>query len=232
LEVQHRREEYLSFVAHDLRTPLNAISLAVRVLAQLPAEGRADAIVGRMLRSLHRNAQQLETLVAKILEENKSVGTEVGVKLERRLFDLWPLVEALIQDVHPVAGTESPRLVNQVPDELVVHADAGLLKRILQNLIANALRHTPRGEVVVGARELEPDGRVECWVRDNGTGIPESLLGRVFEVGETGPDSEDRSGLGLAIVRTFVEAHGGTVTVKSEEGLGSVFSFTLPRGGA
>jgi two-component system phosphate regulon sensor histidine kinase PhoR len=226
LEVQRRREEYLAFVAHDLRTPLSAISLAGRVLElTLPQRGAETA---QMLKSLRRSVQQLEALVGKVLEENTHLETEVGIKLERREFDLWPLVEALIHDLHPVAGTASTQLVNNVPDDLVVYADASLLRRIFQNLIANAIKYTPRGEVIIGARELAAEGAVECWVRDNGTGIPDELLEKVFDKGESDPENAGGTGLGLAIVKTFTEAHGGKVSVESKKEAGSMFRFSIP----
>jgi two-component system, OmpR family, phosphate regulon sensor histidine kinase PhoR len=228
LDVQRRREEYLAFVAHDLRTPLNAISLAGRVLELTLSQRGSSAETAQMLKALRRNVQHLEGLVGKVLEENTSLQTEIGIKLERREFDLWPLVEALIHDLHPVAGTASTQLVNEVPDDLVVYADASLLRRVFQNLIANAIRYTPRGEVIIGARELGAEAAVECSVRDNGAGIPEELLEKVFDKGEADPEIAGGTGLGLAIVKTFTEAHGGTVAVESKEGVGSTFLFSLP----
>jgi two-component system phosphate regulon sensor histidine kinase PhoR len=226
LEVQRRREEYLAFVAHDLRTPLNAISMAGRVLEMTLPERSAETT--RMLKALRRSVLHLEGLVAKVLEENTNLKTEIGIKLERREFDLWPLVEDLIHDLHPVAGTDSTRLLNQVPDDLVVYADASLLRRVFQNLIGNAIKYTPRGEVLIGARELGEEGSVECWVGDNGAGIPEELLERIFDKGETDPENPAGTGLGLAIVKTFTQAHGGKVTAESKEGVGSMFRFSLP----
>jgi two-component system phosphate regulon sensor histidine kinase PhoR len=228
LDVQRRREEYLAFVAHDLRTPLNAISLAERILERTLAERDASAETAQVLKTLRRSVQQLEGLVGKVLEENTNLQTEIGIKLERREFDLWPLVEALVHDLHPVAGTASTQLINKVPDDLVVYADASLLRRVFQNLIANAIKYTPRGEIVIGARELGAEGAVECWVGDNGAGIPEELLEKVFDKGETDPETAGGTGLGLAIVKTFTEAHGGTVAVESKEGVGSTFRFSLP----
>lgn len=228
LEVQRRREEYLSFVAHDLRTPLSAISLAGRALERFaPKEGLA-AESSQMLKAFRRSVQQLEALVAKILEENTNLQTEVGTKLERREFDLWPFVEALIHDLHPVAGTSSTALINKVPDDLVMYADAGLMRRVFQNLIANAIKYTPRGEIVIGAENLGAEGTVECWVSDNGAGIPPGLLARVFDQGETDPQMEGGKGLGLAIVKTFTEAHGGKVALESKVGVGSTFRLSFP----
>jgi signal transduction histidine kinase len=226
--VQRRREEYLAFVAHDLRTPLNAISLATRVLELTFKERTARAEAAQMLKSLGRNVQHLQTLVEKIIEENSNLRTETGVKLERRDFDLWPLVEALIHDLRPVAGTGSTKLINKVPHNLVVYADASLLKRVFQNLIANAIKFTPRGQVVIQARELETEEAIECSVADNGAGFPEERLEKVFDELEKDSQNEGGLGIGLAIVKTFIEAHGGKVSVESKQGLGSTFQFTLP----
>jgi len=229
LEVQHRREEYLAFVAHDLRTPLSAISLSARVLESLLIRDRSETPeTTQKFKTLNRNVQHLQDLVGKVLQENTNLETEVGVKLERRRFDLWPLVEALIHNLHPVAGTDSTRLINAIPEDFVVYADASLLRRVFQNLIANAISYTPRGEVVIGASVTGEGGPAECFVRDNGEGIPEDRRRTVFDKHETDPEKEGGLGLGLAIVKTFVEAHDGVVTVESELGVGSIFRFTLP----
>src|SRR6187455_1975457 len=105
LEVQQRREEYLAFVAHDLRTPLSAISLSARMLETLLTHDHSETPdTTRKFKTLNRNVQHLQNLIGKVLQENTNLETEVGLKLERRRFDLWPVVEALIHDLHPVAG--------------------------------------------------------------------------------------------------------------------------------
>lgn len=228
LEVQQRREEYLAFVVHDLRTPLFAISLTGRVLEKTLSKQALTDDVQRVLKSVRRNVQQLESLVRKVLEENTNLQTDSGVRLQRRWFDLWPMVEGLIDDLHPVANTAKTRVFNRVPDELVVFADAELLQRVLQNLISNAIKFTPGGEVNVGAQVDSSQATVECWVSDNGHGIEPEMMDKVFEKGESGAGEEASSGLGLAIVKTFIEAHGGRVALQSQTGLGSSFRFTLP----
>lgn len=220
LEIQGRREEYLAFVAHDLRTPLQAISLAAHVIEQ------GDETP--MVKSLHRNVQRLEALVGKVLDENSNLQTSADLKLARRAFDLWPLVEGVIQGVDPIAGTANTRITNEVPDELEVFADAGLLRRVFQNLIANAIVYTPRGEIRVGAQEHAAGDAVECWVSDTGTGIPADLHDQVFAKGAGDPAKDGSTGLGLAIVKTFVEAHDGSVRLESKQGHGTTIRFTLP----
>lgn len=228
LEVKQRRQEYLAFVAHDLRTPLFAISLAGRVLEQsLPKHGYGED-AAQMLKSLRRSVQQLEGLVQKILEENTHLDADNGIRLERRLFDLWPLVEALVDDVALVSESAGTQIINQVPDDLVVYADASLLRRILQNLVANAVKYAPRGIVTIGAKDVVDHNGVTCWVSDNGMGIAEDMQQKIFDKGETDAERDDGTGLGLAIVKTFTEAHGGTVTVESAPGIGATFRFTLP----
>lgn len=226
LEVRRRREEYLAFVAHDLRSPLNAVALAAGVL-EVKLAGADDPTLTKMVKSLRRNVKALESLVDRVLKENANLEAGPGVTPERRDVDVWPLVEAVVRDLQPVADTAAGRLINAVPDDLTAYADAGLLSRVFQNLIANAISYTPRGEVTVSARPTGTGG-VECRVSDTGAGIPADRLDRVFDKGETDPDRPGGLGLGLAIVKSFVEAHGGTVSVVSTVGVGSTFRFTVP----
>ncbi len=235
LEVKQKREEYLAFVAHDLQTPLFAISLAGRVLEnRLPKLGFTPDSA-QMLKTLRRSVQQLEGLVRKVREENLNLGDldnaqdGGGIKLEQREFDLWPLVESGLEEIQPLADSTKTRLINQVPDDLMAFADAGLLKRVFQNLLANAIRYTPGGEIVVAAADAGPEEGIACWVSDNGAGIPAAMLSSVFNKGESDPNNTEGTGLGLAIVKTFVEAHGGIVSVESTEGKGATFRFSLPR---
>jgi len=228
MEVRQKREEYLSFVAHDLRTPLSVISMATRVLEKALADSDAANETTQVFKAMRRNTQYLQILVTKVLDENTSLQTEIGTRLERRTFDIWPVIEDLLHDLQPVASASGTSLVNTVPDELVIYADAGLLRRVFVNLISNAIKYTPGGKISIGSTMLDGHGKVEIWVMDNGAGIPEAMLGRIFDKGETDPESPGGRGLGLSIVKTFVEAHGGEVGVESRQGFGSTFRITLP----
>ncbi len=226
-ELQRRRDDYLAFVAHDLRTPLGAIALATEVLELLhPAEGE-EGESKQMFTTLQRNVRFLQGMVEKILEENTHVAAETGVFVVRRSFDLWPLVVSCVHALKPMATNRGTLLTNTVPIDFVVHADAGLLRRVLQNIISNAITYSAGGEVRIGA-ETRADGTSKCWVSDTGAGIPEGQLPHVFAKGEGDATKEESRGLGLAIVKSFVEAHGGTVAIESEVGKGSTISFMLP----
>ena len=227
-EVRKRRQEYLAFVAHDLRNPLTAISLSAALLEATMKKAEVDEETTHVFRTLHRNVGQLETLVTKVLEENANLLSEEGLSLERRHFDLWALVEAVIQSMAPVAADAGTRLINAIPKELVVYADAELLRRVFQNLIGNAITYTARGEVRIGAAMSDLRDGTACWVTDNGSGIDEDRLDSIFDKGEGDVERIDSTGLGLAIVKTFIEAHGGTVQAQSEKGQGTNIRFELP----
>jgi signal transduction histidine kinase len=166
-------------------------------------------------------------MVLKVLQEEANLRVGTTVQLERRDLDLWPLVESIILDLKPLAATSGNRLLNEVPHDMVAHADADLLTQVFQNLVSNAIQHTQGGEIQVKAWRTDPGSSVRCSVTDNGRGIPEDRLEKVFEKLETDGD-KGGMGLGLAIVKQFVEAHGGQVTVESKLGAGSTFTFTIP----
>ncbi len=162
-----------------------------------------------------------QRLVLSVRERLPELRDRLEVKLK-------PLVEMLISDLSPLAAASNLSLINQVPEELTAFADANMLTLIFQNLISNAIDYTPNGEVVVGAQQNKDTAAIECWVSDNGAGIPADRLEKVFDKLETDPDKKGGMGLGLAIVKQFVEAHGGQVAVDSELGQGATIRFTLP----
>ncbi len=227
IEIKQRREEYLAFVAHDLRTPLSAIALSSTLLTMLMGDQAKEPETAQVLSTLERSVGQLKELVSKVLEENVELSKGNAEKLERRWVLYWPLVEAVVRDLRPVADIASCTLINAVPGDLRVYADAGLLTRVLQNLVSNAIRYAPKGEVRVEAKQNNEDEAIECYVIDNGAGIPAGALASVFDKHESDPNHADGIGLGLAIVKDAVEAHGGRIVVQSKEGVGTTFRFTL-----
>jgi two-component system, OmpR family, phosphate regulon sensor histidine kinase PhoR len=224
-EVQKRREEYLMFLTHDLRSPLAAIGLAAHLYERRLGD-KKDEQTGRFLANLHRNLTQLNNLVMRIVHQEFLDG-DISPKVTGHDIHIKEMVEKVIDSISPLSEGAGTRLVNNVPPEITVFADENLVDLIFQNLISNAIKYTPKGEISIGAKRLDKD-YVECWVADNGTGIPENRIGKVFEKLETDPTRRGGLGLGLAIVKRFVEVHHGKVWVESKEGQGSTFRFTLP----
>ena len=227
LEIQKRREEHLAFVAHDLRSPLSAIAMAAQLLEVTVPDVVKDERAATLLETMHRNVKRLNSLVVKVVQEEANLQAKVDERVERREVKLRALVEGLVGDLRPLADASNTGLINEVPEGLTAFADDNMLTLIFQNLLSNAINYTPNGEVTVGARGVKESASVECWVSDTGVGISEERLEKVFDKLETDPDKKSGMGLGLAIVRQFVEAHGGEVAVDSKPGQGSTFRFTI-----
>ena len=228
LEIQQRRQEHLAFVAHDLRSPLSAIAIAAKLLERTVPDVVKDERAAMLLETMHRNVSRLNSLVVKVVQEEANLKAQVNEKIEQQEVKLRPLVDVLVSDLGPLAAASNLSLLNKVPEELIAFADASMLTLIFQNLISNAIDYTPNGEVLIGAQKTKEFAFIECWVSDNGAGIPADRLEKVFDKLETDPDKKGGMGLGLAIVKQFVEAHGGQVAVDSELGQGSTFRFTIP----
>lgn len=223
---KEQEDEHLAFIAHDLRTPLNAVSLLVEELKSgLDHKALIDA--GDLFEILGRNLQRVEELIQRVLDTKvQPSATGSSFRPERRVFDLWPLVQRLTLDLRSVSSKHAIEVVNDIPRALTVFADAGLISQVFQNLLGNAFSYAARGRVVVSAHE-DAAGTVTCVVRDNGAGIPLEMLAKVFDKLATDPD-KGGTGLGLAIVKQIVEAHGGTVSAESIHGSGATFTFTVP----
>jgi signal transduction histidine kinase len=228
LEERRRREEHLAFIVHDLRSPLSAIYQGTAVIEKefegQPTSDRARA----MLSAVRRNIQQMRALIVKVLQEEANIRMAANVELKRQASDLRTVVENAVKTLEPLARSSETRVLDQVPPGIRIDADPALLERVFQNLISNAIDYAPRGEVRVGAVARDPGG-VECWVSDDGPGIPDELKGKIFDKHHTQPRRRGGIGLGLAIVRQLVEAHGGRVDVQTEAGKGTTFRMVIPR---
>jgi len=221
---KEQQDEHLAFVAHDLRTPLNAVCLLVDQL-KFGLDEKTIGETGNLFEVLQRNLQRLDDLIKKVLNNVQSTPLGSSFHPERRTFELWPLVQRLILDLKSVASKHDVEVANEIPHELAVYADAGLISQVFQNLLGNTFKYAAQGRVLVGAREEA--GCVTCVVHDNGAGIPLEMLAKVFEKSATDPDKEG-TGLGLAIVKQIIDAHGGTVLAESTLGAGAKFTFTIP----
>jgi signal transduction histidine kinase len=219
------RRNLVSDVAHELRTPLTNLRCQLEALEDGLAQPDAATI---------RSLREETLLLARLVEDLQQLSlAEAGV-LRLTLEPLAPadLVESALSASRPAAAIAGVSLASQVAELPPVLADRERVAQVLRNLLTNALQHTPAGgSVTLEARPV--DGAVEFAVRDTGPGIPAEHLPLIFERFHRVDPSRARAtggaGLGLAIVRRLVEAHGGTVRVESEAGRGSIFAFTLPR---
>ncbi|GAA1208014.1 PAS domain-containing protein [Microbacterium maritypicum] len=229
VEVARMKDEFVGMISHELRTPLSAIIGFLDLLQNDPAQPLTDdqqEFVG----IIERNAQRLLNLVGDLLF---TAQVESGrFPLEREEADVAALVRSAVASAGPHAQREGVELVAEVePGAVPVFIDAGRVGQAIDNLLSNAIKFTPRGGTVT-ARVRAVDGGVEFSIADTGVGIPEDeqgmLFTRFFRASTATRNAVPGVGLGLTITRAIVLAHGGTMEVSSQEGVGTEFRFTLP----
>jgi signal transduction histidine kinase len=229
-ELDRLKDAFLSMVTHELRTPLTVISGLAEMLD--------DSIYGALtppqaerIGQIRAQAARLRQLVNDLLDLSKLESGMIRLRCEP--LDPQALVLGALAPLEAVAAQAGVELGHEVGRDLPeVNCDGQRIEQVLTNLIANAVKFTPRGgRVVVGAAATP--GAMRFTVEDTGCGIPLGMRERIFDrFVQIHPHSDGwgkGTGLGLAIVKHIVELHGGDVAVESEDGRGSRFSFTLPR---
>ena len=214
------RDDVLAVVSHDLRGPLHAIGLAVEALRDEVPQG-----CHRFLAAIERASARAERLIADLLEAS---AIENGVmELSRYPVDAASIVRQATAD-HELLAKESGGAISAVlpNDGVVVDADRDRVLQVLGNLIGNALKHARGAPIEISVER--GDGKARIAVRDRGPGITEAELPHVFDRYWRGRTKKGGAGLGLAIAKGIVAAHGGEIQVRSAAGAGAEFAFTLP----
>ncbi|MFO0790292.1 MAG: sensor histidine kinase [Pirellulales bacterium] len=227
LEIKRHRDQHIAFVANDLRTPLQAISLTVRVIEQALTHDGNNPQSEKLLKVLRRNIQHLEQSVVEVIKSKSDSPTGAGEKMECRRIDLWPVVENVVASLEPVITASSVDLVNDVPTDLQVFADASLLARAAENTLAFAISSAPRGTVRVSATDAGARG-VCCTVQHSGAPLSREALANLLGARAATEATSEPVGLGMPIVKQLIEAHGGHVSVRSNEAEGTRFELFLP----
>ncbi|MEM7509929.1 MAG: response regulator [Bacteroidota bacterium] len=222
------KDEFLANTSHELRTPLNGI-IGI-------SESLLDGVAGDLNDSAKENlslvaasGKRLSSLVNDILDFSKLKNFEI--ELQNKVLDIRSLVEVVLRISETTLHGKEVELVNDIPNDIpLVWADENRLQQILFNLVGNAIKFTSNGSVIVSTKDLK--SHLAISVEDTGIGIPQERQDRVFLSFEQGDGSVSRSfggtGLGLSITKQLVELHGGEISLQSEEGKGSTFTFTIP----
>jgi two-component system sensor histidine kinase KdpD len=225
IEAERLRSSLLSSVSHDFRTPLSVITGAASALLEpessLPAAARRD-----LIETIHEEAERLNHLVRNLLDMTRIASGAVKVTKE------WQPIESVVGAA--LSRLEEPLKGRQVDVSLaaslpLVPIDAALVEQVLINLLENAAKYTPPGSPIeISARH--DNGDLVVAIADRGPGIPKELSEKIFEKFYRLPREREGggAGLGLAICRGVVEAHGGRIWAETREGGGSVFRFSLP----
>ena len=225
------RRELIAWVGHDLRTPLASVQAIVEALADDMVDD--PAVTERYLRTAQRDIRSLSGLIDDLFELAQIEAG--GLSLERRPNSMTDLASDTLESFSALAARSGVRLAGRVdPDVDPIVMDAARIGRVLANLVSNALRHTPSGGSVHLRAQRDAD-TVSVSVVDTGEGIPGERLPHVFERFAGGAPASGRpsgsGGLGLAIARGIVEAHGGRIEIESAAEQGTRVTFRLPRRG-
>lgn len=223
---KERRAQDLKFIVHDLRSPLAAMYYAILLAERELAPNGNIARIREIHAALKRNVEHMRALIDQLLQEQRGARGPGRAAARRERVRLRPIVESSVRRLAALAAADCVRVINEMPPELTLNADAELLERVFQNLIANAIEHSAGGRITVGGA-ARGDGGAECWVADNGAGMPDEVRARVFNARTA---HEPGAGLGLSVVKQLVEAHGGTVDIQSALGRGTTVRFSIPPG--
>ena len=222
------KDEFLANTSHELRTPLNGII----GIGQSMLDGATGPLADEQRRNLGMivaSGRRLASLVNDLLDFSKL--RHENIELQRRPTDMHVLTELVLAISRALIGKKTLRLFNRIdPNVPLVDVDENRVQQVLYNLVGNAVKFSPAGAVEVSASVR--DDWLDVTVSDTGVGIDRDRFGAIFELFSQGNGSDTReqggTGLGLAITKQLVELHGGTISVESDVGVGSSFTFCLP----
>ncbi len=227
--LENIRKDFVANVSHEIKTPLTAIKGFVETIIQIEAESPEDArrFLKIVMKHVDRLAAILEDLLSLARIEQKSFKHDVDTE-KIRVEDIF---ETVLQVVQAKANEKKIELEYKINDNLFIETDEHLMEQALVNLVDNAVKYSSEGTIVSMSATAE-EGKLTLSVADQGQGIPEKHLSRIFErfyrVDKARSRKLGGTGLGLAIVKHIVKAHGGTVSVHSTDGKGSTFNIHLP----
>jgi PAS domain S-box-containing protein len=220
------KDEFLAMLGHELRNPLSPIVTALQLL-RMRGGGRQE----REHEIIQRQVDHLVRLVDDLLDVSRVTRGKIDLKIEH--VELGQPVNKAVEMARPLLDQRRHRFVAEVAPGLSWQGDPVRLAQVISNLLTNAARYTPVGGNVALRAWREDDGCLAISVKDDGVGLPPGMLARVFDLFVQGPRGLDRAegglGIGLALVKSIVELHGGTVEARSEgEGQGCEFIVRLP----
>jgi PAS domain S-box-containing protein len=228
LKVVAEKDKFFSIIAHDLRSPFQTLLGFTRLMVENLPTLTLDEIQ-KIAMSMRNSANKLFNLLENLLEWSQMHRGLTSFKLQS--FLLLNGITPIIELVRESAEKKLIRIDFDVPEDLRVTADAQMFDSIIRNLVTNAIKFTPQsGKITISAKSIS-DEIVEISVQDTGVGMNNKMLDQLFRLDKLatckGTEGEPGSGLGLIICKDFIEKHNGTLRVESEEGKGSIFSFSL-----
>ena len=227
-EANQRKDEFLSHISHEMRSPLQTI-LGFSELLRNEAQGPLNEEQERFVRYIHTDAQHLLGLINKLLDFSKVESGRLEIRPES--FEPAIVIEEVVSSMRLSAEAKSIRVEKHFDALPVLTADRLHLRQIFLNLLSNALKFTPEGGKVRIEATTHPE-YLTFSVSDTGIGIAkeahDAVFDRFHQIGTTTNGTREGTGLGLAITKALVEQHGGSISLESEPGQGTRFTFTVP----
>ncbi len=233
-ELRHEdelRRSFISLITHEFRTPLASLKTSFDLIQESEEIQGLDQPYQRLLSNVSRSVWMMNELTNDLSEvANLSSG---GVRLDKELVSPSQILTPVVEMATPLSQLKNQRLdVDIHPDLPKILVDARRLEQVLTNMVANAIKYTPTGGVI-RASVSQNSTSIKFQVSDNGRGIPQDDLERIFEpfyrlARESNEAPVPGTGLGLALAKTLIELHGGKIWAESSPGEGGVFCFTIP----
>jgi signal transduction histidine kinase len=222
------RDRFFSIIAHDLKSPFNQL-LGLSELIESLAAKSDDEEIRKMALLINESAKRGKDLLENLLDWSRNQTGSIGFNPTE--IPLASLIGDMVEMTHYYAKQKSIEIKMDIPPDLVVTADENMLKTVIRNLLTNAIKFTgSKGTIQIGAAQ-EQD-QVHIAVQDNGVGIKQEILPKLFRVDQNpttkGTSEEKGTGLGLILCKEFVDIHGGKIWAESSPGEGSVFHVVLP----
>ena len=223
------KDQFIRMATHDLRNPLNVILGYTHVMDRLDVAESDKPLLNQSVENIRDSIDKMRTLVTDMLDLAQ---LEIGSRLALTEVDLADFLEKCLGSFHILASQQNIELVYKAPPSGTrIKLDESYMTRVVDNLVSNAIKYSPHGgKVTLCAWRKE--GKAGIEVRDTGLGIPETDLPHVFDafyrVQHDNMEGIEGSGLGLSIVKTIIEQHGGQITVESKSDEGSTFRIVLP----
>ena len=224
-----RQTEFLSMLAHELRNPLAPISMAADLLGKISS---AHPQLPRIQQIISRQVSHMKHLLDDLLDASRVSSGKITLKKSQLL--LADMVQSAAEISQPVLNSHNQELMIDLPQQpVVIDGDATRLSQVFSNLLINASKYSPPGKSISVSARHSADGKVAVSIKDQGVGIEPEVQSYIFDLFTQAPRTLDRSegglGIGLSMVRTLVELHGGSVQVHSDGlGHGSEFTVVLP----
>jgi PAS domain S-box-containing protein len=227
--IDHLKSEFISTVSHEFRTPLTSINMAVEILLR-KIIGPLNADQHELLQAVKNDTARLIKMVKNLLDMSKLESGELLPEMEE--INTVAIIQSAIEPLNLLFADKKIQLELELPENLPnTVGDRQQISWVMTNLINNAVRYTPAGGKIT-VRAGQQLNHIKISITDTGRGIPREAFENIFEkfvqINEKTDSTTGSVGLGLAIAKKVVEAHGGKIWVESELGRGSVFNFTLP----